>query len=129
MKFCPKCENMFYLRVSKDNENVDRLSYICRFCNFENVAESDAMIQVLNTHVNHRKVNLNHIVNKYTKYDPTLPVMENAICPREECVKSEGPKGRILYIRYDEEKLKYLYLCTKCDNYSFIPVSQSTVSV
>ena len=120
MKFCPKCENMFYLRVSK--ETSDQLTYFCRFCNFSSPAESEAMIQVLNTHVSHRQVNLNHLVNKYTKYDPTLPVMENAVCPREECMKSDGPKGRILYIRYDEENLKYLYLCTKCDHYSFTPV-------
>lgn len=115
MKFCPQCENMFYLRIGK--ENPDQLSYVCRFCQFQSPAEPEAMVQVLNTHVNHREINFHHIINKYTKYDPTLPVMENAVCPRPECNQNKEQKDRVLYMRYDEENLKYLYICSKCDHF------------
>lgn len=108
MKFCPQCENMFYLTISQEDAN--QLLYYCRFCGYKDNAEPNAMTQVLNTHVNQRDINFNHIINKYTKYDPTLPIMEGAVCPREEC------KGkRILYMRYDEENLKFLYICSDCD--------------
>lgn len=115
MKFCPQCENMFYLKIDKDDS--DQLSYFCRFCLFKKPAEQEAMTQILNTHVHNREVNFNHIINKYTKFDPTLPVMENAVCPDIECRKNTQQKDRVLYMRYDEENLKYLYICTKCDKF------------
>ena len=113
MKFCPKCDNMFYLQINREQDDEsNELAYVCRFCKYNTPADSSEMIQVLNTQVNNREMNFHHIINKYTKYDPTLPVMEKAVCPREDC------KGtRILYMRYDEDNLKYLYICSTCDYY------------
>ena len=115
MKFCPQCDNMFYLKINSEKE--DELLYVCRFCQFKSPADSTEMVQVLNTQVNQRDVQLHHMVNKYTKLDPTLPVMDNMICPRAECQKDKSQADKVLYMRYDEEKLKYLYICCKCDYY------------
>lgn len=112
MKFCPQCDNMFYLNISEEDPN--KLCYSCRNCQFKEVIhEESTVISVLNTNIQSgNEVNFSHIINKYTKYDPTLPIMENGVCPNEKC------KGkRILYMRYDYENLKYLYICSDCDNY------------
>lgn len=113
MKFCGICDNMFYLNISQEDSN--RLCYSCRHCgNVENVNEASTVVSILNTEtrLKGKQVDFSHIINKYTKYDPTLPVMENGVCPNEKC------KGtRILYMRYDDENLKFVYICSDCDTY------------
>jgi hypothetical protein len=49
-------------------------------------------------------------------------------CPNDECPSNAGssgssggggarnkPKSEIIYVRYDDTNLKYVYLCAKCD--------------
>ena len=57
-------------------------------------------------------------MNKYTKLDPSLPRMHNMDCPNPNCNSNkEGNKSKpeIVYLRYDDNNLKYLYICTVCD--------------
>jgi len=102
---------MYYLNISQEDPN--KLIYYCRNCGFEDrVNEASNVIQVLNTTVGpNKRIDFSHIVNKYTKYDPTLPLLENGECPNEKC-----GKRNILYMRYDDEALKFLYLCKDCDH-------------
>ena len=53
------------------------------------------------------------MVNKYTKYDPTLPRKTNMKCPNEKC--GDTPNPDIIYLRYDDENMKYLYICSGCN--------------
>lgn len=104
---------MFYLNIHREDSN--QLSYTCRYCgHVENVSESSTVVSIFSAETRQRgkQVDFSHIVNKYTKYDPTLPVMENGVCPNEKC------KGnRILYMRFDDDDLLFLYLCSDCDTY------------
>ena len=43
--------------------------------------------------------------------DPTLPRLYNIQCPNDECKTENG----VIYIRYDSDNLKYLYICVDCD--------------
>jgi hypothetical protein len=60
-----------------------------------------------------------HIVNEYTKLDPTLPRIYTMLCPNVECktnTKTGDEKGtEIIYLRYDTDNLKYLYICSECN--------------
>jgi aspartate carbamoyltransferase regulatory subunit len=57
-----------------------------------------------------------HIINKYTKMDPTLPRINNILCPNAECkTNTEDVPREIIYIRYDNVNMKYVYLCSECD--------------
>ena len=61
-----------------------------------------------------------HIVNKFTKLDPTLPRTNAIKCPNQECISNheEAEKRRereVIYIRYDDINMKYIYLCSNCD--------------
>ena len=53
--------------------------------------------------------------------DPTLPRIYNMKCPNGECKtnKKEDNKEQqateIIYIRYDDDDLKYVYICPTCD--------------
>jgi aspartate carbamoyltransferase regulatory subunit len=58
----------------------------------------------------------NHIINKYTKLDPTLPRINTILCPNTDCETNTKNKEReIIYIRYDDMNMKYVYLCSCCD--------------
>jgi DNA-directed RNA polymerase subunit M/transcription elongation factor TFIIS len=121
MHFCTQCGNMYFITLSKDDEK--NLSYYCRKCNYtdntlinntENLCISKTFIASTND------TDYKHIINQYTKLDPTLPRISHINCPNENCSSNDEDnddenKKEILYIRYDDTNMKYIYLCAKCD--------------
>ncbi len=124
MHFCSTCSNMYYISITPENE----LQYYCRNCgNVDNTIASD---NICVSKVNMKKTTTTqsfaHVVNKYTKLDPTLPRIKTIRCPNDECIsnklsaQSSDPSVKkeeteVIYLRYDDTNLKYIYLCTKCD--------------
>ena len=116
LRFCPDCENKYYHKIS-ENE----LIYHCRVCGKEEVDNSQKTSCVLSIQYNKAETKpFDFIVNKFTKYDPTLPHI-NIPCPNVKCKsKTDKSKGTELttdavYLRYDETHMRHLYLCTICD--------------
>jgi len=133
---------MYYIKIKDDNEN--QLTYYCRNCGYVDETLAEEGTCVLNTNLDEESVqSYDHIINKYTKLDPTLPRLYNLKCPNSDCVtnKSKGENNvsdnlplqdtanwdsskrsveeslntEVIYIRYNEKDMKYLYLCTTCD--------------
>lgn len=121
MKFCSECNNMYYIKIDDNNES--QLIYYCRNCGHKDNNIENGGVCVINTQLKKGTQHFEHIVNKYTKLDPTLPRIYNIPCPNELCASNTTQKKgdasntsrEVLYIRYDDNKLKYLYLCCKCD--------------
>ena len=132
MHFCEKCGNMFYLKISEDVDS--HLLYYCRKCGNKSnkPVDSDSNeLCVSKTHIKKTTESYKNIINSYTKLDPTLPRLTNMKCPNPECKNISKEKGgeskdsgseskekdsnEIIYIRYDNENMKYIYLCTNCD--------------
>jgi DNA-directed RNA polymerase subunit M/transcription elongation factor TFIIS len=128
IKFCPKCDNKYYHQVIFESEE-DKLVYFCRVCG--NQDDDDITgVCVLNIQYDEKnKTNYENIINKYTKYDPTLPHI-NVPCPNLECksnhTSSTGEAADkndsttikhtdAIYIRYNHENMKHLYMCVVCD--------------
>ena len=58
-------------------------------------------------------------VNEYTKMDPTLPRIANMPCPNANCkTNKQGDKSEqdVIYMRYDNSNLKYIYICQCCES-------------
>ena len=124
MHFCTVCANMNYISITPENE----LQYYCRNCgNIDNTIASEN-ICVSKDNVRHKTTpqTFSQVVNQYTKLDPTLPRIHTMRCPNDECSSNQGstggvgggaaaPKSEIIYVRYDDTNLKYVYLCAKCD--------------
>lgn len=124
MHFCTTCNNMYYISITPENE----LQYYCRNCgNVDNTIASD---NICVSKVNMKKTTTTqsfaHVVNKYTKLDPTLPRIKTIRCPNDDCVSNKSSshssdpsvkkeENEVIYLRYDDTNLKYIYLCTKCD--------------
>ncbi len=119
MHFCTQCGNMYYIKIK--NEGDDSLIYYCRKCGFEDntISQDSNSLCVSKTHIGGNEKNYSQVINKYTKLDPTLPRINNVKCPNAKCStnESEGATPReIIYLRYDDTKLKYVYLCSTCDH-------------
>ena len=127
MHFCSVCNNMYYISITTENE----LQYYCRNCgNIDNTIAADN-ICVSKVNVKHATTpqSFSQVVNKYTKYDPTLPRIHTIRCPNDECPSNQGasgagggvkdakkkPHNEVIYVRYDDTNLKYVYLCARCD--------------
>uniref|UniRef100_A0A6C0F6N1 DNA-directed RNA polymerase II subunit RPB9-like zinc ribbon domain-containing protein n=1 Tax=viral metagenome TaxID=1070528 RepID=A0A6C0F6N1_9ZZZZ len=122
MHFCDKCGNMLYLKITKEGEET--LINYCRKCgNIEKniINESNDTICVSKTHIKKTQQTYKNIINEYTKLDPTLPRIKNINCPNNDC-KSNATVGEtkdeneIIYLRYDNENMRYIYLCTSCNH-------------
>jgi DNA-directed RNA polymerase subunit M/transcription elongation factor TFIIS len=115
MLFCSNCDNMYYIRINSDNPNS--LVYYCRKCGNEDKLLSGDNICVSKTQIKKTEQSFNHIINKYTKLDPTLPRINTILCPNADCPTNTNDVPReTIYIRYDDVNMKYVYLCCICDN-------------
>jgi DNA-directed RNA polymerase subunit M/transcription elongation factor TFIIS len=109
---------MYYIAIADDNEN--KLLYYCRVCGNKDNNYSEETC-VLSTNNTQGEQIYNYTVNKYTKHDPTLPRIYNMECPNGSCKTNElsqtGKKkpAEIVFMRYDDDNLKYTYICVECD--------------
>jgi DNA-directed RNA polymerase subunit M/transcription elongation factor TFIIS len=105
---------MYYIRINSDNPN--KLVYYCRNCGNEDQNLTNDNVTVSKTVIKKTEQSFSHIINKYTKFDPTLPRINTILCPNAECPTNKQDKEReIIYIRYDDINMKYVYLCSDCD--------------
>jgi len=119
MHFCSNCSNMYYIRIGEGND-ANKLVYYCRNCGNEDNNLAVENVCVSKTLVKQGEQSFAHIINKYTKLDPTLPRVNNVLCPNIDC-KTNTEKGQekereIIYIRYDDVNMKYVYLCSECNH-------------
>ena len=113
MQFCEKCDNMLYIKVGEEDE--DKLLYYCRRCGSETTVSEDN-ICVSKITFKRTEQRYSTAVNEHTKLDPTLPRITNIKCPNESCLSNEeGNTPEVIFIRYNEVDMKYVYLCSKCD--------------
>ena len=114
MHFCSKCDNMYYLRLSEANSN--KLIHYCRNCgNEENITNNES-ICISNNELIKNEQKYKYIINKYTKLDPSLPRTNTIKCPNQSCPSNaENGNREIIYVRYDDDNVKYIYICSTCD--------------
>ena len=125
MRFCSVCSNLYYIRLAGDNG--DNLIYYCRKCGHEEpgtIASIENMC-VSQTDLQSSEDSYEHIINEYTKLDPTLPRLTNIKCPNGTCPTnlpvqgggdSESPaQSEVLYLRYDDANMRFIYICAHCE--------------
>ena len=116
MKFCTVCDNMYYIGISEKDGN--QLTHYCRNCGHTDNVPTTETICVSTTELKKNDQKFTHIINEYTKYDPTLPRINTIKCPNNECSSNKDGSEEtreVIYIRYDDTNMKYIYLCVHCD--------------
>lgn len=116
MNFCSVCNNIYYIRLADDDESS--LIYYCRKCGNEDTNLNVESVCVSKTYFTSAQQDVSDSINKYTKFDPTLPRLYNIKCPNSDCetnIEDSGKKTEVVSIRYDNINMKYLYICSECD--------------
>ncbi len=114
MNFCSICDNMYYIGI--DPENTNKLTNFCRNCGNTDSTLSANSVVISRMQLKKSEQEFGHIINKYTKLDPTLPRVNNVLCPNADCgTNANNESTEIIYIRYDDTNMKYVYLCSTCD--------------
>ena len=117
MHFCRVCSNMYYCRLA---DKGDSLTYYCRNCGDENENPSlSTKHQTIIKNSANEKQTFPHIINKYTKLDHALPRTNTIQCVNSSCESNQSDFNEndreIIIIRYDNANMKYVYLCSHCD--------------
>ena len=108
MNFCRQCNNLYYTKIQESNHN--KLILYCKHCGDENNELTNSNI------ISTKNIIRPYIINEYTKLDPTLPHISNIPCPNENCkTNTDNHPKDVIYIKYNESEMKYIYLCTICD--------------
>jgi aspartate carbamoyltransferase regulatory subunit len=108
---------MYYIEINSEDSN--KLVYYCRKCGNKDSLLAVDNLCVSKVQIKKSEQSFNHIINKYTKLDPTLPRINKILCPNANCStnhdKTSSVNREIIYLRYDAINIKYVYLCSTCD--------------
>lgn len=112
IEFCPNCDNLLFLYSEEDEK---KLYYGCKSCGEKQEKTVNHCI-----YNNTYEIDLSETINsnQFLKEDITLPVIKdnpNIKCPNATCISNtEEGNSEIVYIKYDSENMKYLYVCKSC---------------
>jgi len=109
-KFCENCHNS--LNIYMDIKE-SKLYLYCKSCENKIDYTEDRIYD------NDFNIDLSESINdnKFINYDLTLPHIhnQNVKCPNEECSSVKKKlKSDIIYIKYDKDKMNYIYSCNYC---------------
>ena len=113
MKFCEVCNNMLYISVTEENA----LKYYCRNCSYTEIATDTEPTMISKTVIDQDVATYKQFMTKYIKYDVTLPRVNNIKCPHEQCKDNKEADNEVIYIKYDQNNMKYMYYCCKCEQF------------
>ncbi len=114
MKFCSLCDDMMYVAITPEKD----LLYYCKNCDNKIVQKKEeGSVCVIDDNKIDDVTKYSQYMNKYIKYDATLPRVNNIQCVNEKCTKTPSHDNEVIYIKYDFVNMKYLYFCCHCEHF------------
>jgi len=110
--FCEICENMYEIKIEPTDNDKTKLVYKCKNCDIS-INKSDKNECVFYQNYNYDNIKRQNVINNYTVYDNTLPKALGVRCPNNDC---PSKKPDIRYIKYDNDNMRYVYMCIDCHN-------------
>lgn len=119
MKFCNICDNMLYMKETKEEDNMNlKLSYYCKNCNFSTTEDESLLNKcIIDNNYIDDDTKYKQYVTTNIKYDPTLPRVNDIKCPNTLCTKSSDKEDEVIYLKYDFTNMKYVYFCAHCETF------------
>jgi DNA-directed RNA polymerase subunit RPC12/RpoP len=116
LRFCAICENMLYASI-EDGKFVMQ----CKSCSYMDVEHdaTDEAIVLDETDLSSGRATActGYIGNPMLVHDPTLPRVNNIVCTNASgCTRKADAPNDVICIKYDAERLKYLYICSHCNH-------------
>ncbi len=115
MRYCKVCDNMMYIRTGAARP----AAYTCKMCDNEELLSPDgAAVVVTDNQLLDGSVKYRRFLTPYLADDVTVPHVSNIVCPNaDKCTKPETATNDVIVVKYDAERLKYLYMCAHCKHY------------
>jgi DNA-directed RNA polymerase subunit M/transcription elongation factor TFIIS len=119
MKFCP-CGNLLANKTvgateGDEEATAEKLLLVCRTCGYQEEDTKGGLVLEINLE-ERTSEGYKILLNEFTKQDPTLPHVNTIKCPSGTCPSNAGGAERdVIYLKYDAENLKFLYICNNCD--------------
>jgi DNA-directed RNA polymerase subunit M/transcription elongation factor TFIIS len=111
MKFCSQCNNFLYSIEERVAEGSKKAFLKCRSCPYEEeIAKANPVVY---EHDLRQDTSVQHSINPYLKYDPTLPRFTNMVCPNKSCT-TQGKESNIVGIKLDPVNVSWFYQCAAC---------------
>ena len=128
MDFCNYCDNLLHL-----TEINNELKHVCSTCKrTSELPENFNPCVMQQNYGGDEKVFYDCFINKYTKYDPTLPRVSSIRCPNKNCASNKEKdkvQNEIIYVRYNEGDMRYIYLCCNCEQSWIQPEYEKTILI
>jgi hypothetical protein len=113
MKFCPICDNFLYIKLDDDQ----KLVHHCKNCNYSSVNQETGSVCIMDNNYIDDNTNYQQYINRFLKYDPSLPRVNNIICSNPQCSKAPEQENEIIFVKYDFNDMKYMYHCVYCNQF------------
>ena len=115
MEFCDFCSNMLYIRDEETNRY--QVQYYCKNCGFNKpISEERKTIPVIrNMYTNEN--NHARYLNPDLVHDPTIPHVDNIPCPNEACTRAADQTPDVIFMKYDVNQIKFVYMCVHCKTF------------
>ena len=89
--------------------------YHCKACGNEEVQKKEnGSILIMDDNKVDDATKYSQYINKYLKYDPTLPRVQNIVCTNPQCSRKADQPNEVLYLKYDHTNMKFMYHCIHC---------------
>jgi hypothetical protein len=96
-------------------QNTDgRVFYKCFCCQTEEYNTLNGSICISKNTFQKQDASYVAYLNEHALNDPTLPCTRVITCQNSDCTKKENQDNEIVYIKYDQLNLKYIYRCRHC---------------
>lgn len=112
MRFCKLCCNMMYIL-----EENKVLNYVCKNCNHTEIEDSRISVPIVENNYIDDMNSYSQYMTPHIKYDNTLPRVKNIKCPNIGCTKHADMDNEVIYIKYDQANMNYLYYCCHCEQF------------
>lgn len=122
MIFCDRCDNMMYISVSaSDEQGGDERPVLRHFCKACGKVQQDKTEQsnkaIVSTTYDDDETSYRQFMSKFIGMDPTLPHSHTIACPNEGCTRKKDEANDVIYIKYDADRMKFLYHCVFCKTF------------
>lgn len=112
MQFCTVCNNMLNYVVNVESGG---LVMRCKSCTHETPVPAEAALEIPAAGEGAGMPNkLQQLQSTHMRYDVTLPRVTNVTCTNKSCTKPSGASNCVAYIKYDCDRLLYLFSCNHC---------------
>ena len=111
IRFCTVCDNYLYLQVEGETQTLQRM---CRNCGFKDTEDQGGLVSEM--HIEQRAAEGYTLINEFTLKDKRLPHLYGTMkCISDKCPSNtQSKESDIVYIKYDTENLRYIYMCYLC---------------